>query len=210
MGLIRHFWVAQLRSAVRRTGCALIRCVAASTNRPERYIIKKRSIKLLYALKMMLMPVLNFSNPAAAQPNAHLPVPQPAAVLALHAKAGEAAALLKALANPDRLLLLCQLVGAERTVTQLGDLAGVQQPSLSQQLAVLRGERLVATRREGKNIFYRLASPAATAVLQTLYGLFCQPLADAAAAGAAPVLATASAAAPLPRRRTVRPAQGLA
>ena len=89
-------------------------------------------------------------------------------------RATEAANLLKALANPDRLLLLCQLVGGERTVTELGVLAQIAQPSLSQQLGVLRGERLVATRREGKNMFYRVASPAALTVLETLYGLFCK------------------------------------
>lgn len=88
-------------------------------------------------------------------------------------RATEAANLLKALANPDRLLLLCQLVGGEHTVTELGVLAHIEQPSLSQQLGVLRGERLVATRREGKNVFYRVASPAALAVLETLYVLFC-------------------------------------
>ena len=89
-------------------------------------------------------------------------------------RATEAANLLKALANPDRLLLLCQLVGGERSVTELGVLAQIAQPSLSQQLGVLRGERLVATRREGKNMFYRVASPAALTVLETLYGLFCK------------------------------------
>lgn len=89
-------------------------------------------------------------------------------------RATEAASLLKALANPDRLLLLCQLVGGERSVTELGVLAQIEQPSLSQQLGVLRGERLVATRREGKNVFYRVASPAALTVLETLYGLFCK------------------------------------
>ena len=90
-----------------------------------------------------------------------------------HARAIEAATLLKALANPDRLLLLCQLVDGERTVTELGVLARIEQPSLSQQLGVLRGERLVATRREGKKVFYRIASPPAMTVLETLYGLFC-------------------------------------
>lgn len=94
----------------------------------------------------------------------------------LQAHAGEAAALLKALANPDRLLLLCQLVGGERSVSALGALAGIEQPSLSQQLAVLRGERLVATRREGKQVLYRIASPAALTVLETLHALFCDPL----------------------------------
>jgi ArsR family transcriptional regulator len=93
----------------------------------------------------------------------------------LQARAGEAAALLKALANPDRLLLLCQLVAGERSVGELGTLAGIEQPSLSQHLGVLRGERLVATRRDGKQVIYRIASPAALTVLEALYGLFCDP-----------------------------------
>lgn len=91
----------------------------------------------------------------------------------LPAHAQDAAQLLKALANPDRLLLLCQLVEGERSVTDLGALSGIPQPSLSQQLAVLRGERLVSTRREGKRVIYRVNSPDALAILQTLYGLFC-------------------------------------
>ncbi len=93
----------------------------------------------------------------------------------LQTKALEAASLLKALANPDRLLLLCQMVDAERSVAELGELTGIAQPSLSQQLGVLRGEQLVATRREGKHVLYSVDSPAALAVLQTLYGLFCEP-----------------------------------
>lgn len=101
--------------------------------------------------------------------------PMAASSIDLHARAGEAAALLKALANPDRLLLLCQLVGGERSVGDLGALAGIEQPSLSQQLGVLRGERLVATRRDGKQVIYRIASPAAMNVLEVLYGLFCEP-----------------------------------
>lgn len=93
----------------------------------------------------------------------------------LQAKAQEAASLLKALAHPDRLLLLCQLVAIERSVGELGGLTGIAQPSLSQQLGVLRGERLVSTRREGKHVFYRVDSPPALAVLETLHGLFCKP-----------------------------------
>jgi DNA-binding transcriptional ArsR family regulator len=99
----------------------------------------------------------------------------------LQAQATEAAALLKALANPARLLLLCQLIERERTVTELGVLAGIEQPSLSQQLGILRGERLVTTRREGKNVFYRIASPAALTVLGTLNELFCSQPATLAA-----------------------------
>ena len=106
----------------------------------------------------------------------------------LQARAGEAAALLKALANPDRLLLLCQLVGGERSVNDLGVSVGIEQPSLSQQLGVLRGERLVATRREGKQVIYRIASPAALTVLEALYGLFCDPaqVSPSAKVGSAP------------------------
>jgi ArsR family transcriptional regulator len=93
----------------------------------------------------------------------------------LKSSAGEAAALLKALANPDRLLLLCQLVGGERSVGEMGASAGIEQPSLSQQLGVLRGEGLVATRREGRQVVYRIASPAALAMLDVLHTLFCDP-----------------------------------
>lgn len=104
------------------------------------------------------------------------PSAPPASSMDLQARAGEAAALLKALANPDRLLLLCQLVSGDRSVSELGVSAGIEQPSLSQQLGVLRAERLVATRREGKQVIYRIASPAALTVLEALYGLFCDPV----------------------------------
>ncbi|MGX9080085.1 metalloregulator ArsR/SmtB family transcription factor, partial [Klebsiella pneumoniae] len=92
----------------------------------------------------------------------------------MEANASRAVALLKALANPDRLLLLCQLSQGERNVSELEALLGIQQPTLSQQLAVLRREGLVETRRDGKQIFYRISSPAALAVIETLYRLFCE------------------------------------
>ncbi|HBZ99434.1 MAG TPA: transcriptional regulator, partial [Pseudomonas sp.] len=62
----------------------------------------------------------------------------------------------------------------ERNVSELEQLLGIQQPTLSQQLAVLRREGLVATRREGKQIHYRISSPEALAVITTLYQLFCE------------------------------------
>lgn len=133
-------------------------------------------MKLSYDLHQMQAISLPLEQPAAGpQALAATPATGPEATVNLQAKAGEAAALLKALANPGRLLLLCQLVAGERSVNELGSLAGMAQPSLSQQLAVLRGERLVATRREGKQVVYRIASPAALKLLQTLYGLFCEP-----------------------------------
>jgi len=91
----------------------------------------------------------------------------------LQAAAGQASGLLKALANPGRLLLLCQMTQGEFAVGALEALTGIRQPTLSQQLTVLRDERLVATRREGKQVFYRIASPEALAVLQVLYELYC-------------------------------------
>jgi DNA-binding transcriptional ArsR family regulator len=91
----------------------------------------------------------------------------------LRANADAAGQLLKALANPDRLLLLCQLAQGERSVGELEVQLGIQQPTLSQQLAVLRREGLVETRRDGKQIHYRISSPAALAVIDTLYRLFC-------------------------------------
>jgi len=91
----------------------------------------------------------------------------------LSAAADQAQQLLKALANRDRLLLLCQLVDGERNVGELEQQLGIVQPTLSQQLAVLRREGLVATRREGKLVYYRVASDDALAIIHTLYALFC-------------------------------------
>ena len=91
----------------------------------------------------------------------------------LRSSADQAHQLLKALANRDRLLLLCQLVDGERNVGELEELLRIVQPTLSQQLAVLRREGLVDTRREGKLVYYRVASREALAILHTLYGLYC-------------------------------------
>ncbi len=87
--------------------------------------------------------------------------------------ADRACRMMKVLANPDRLLILCQLSQGERRVGELEDLLGIAQPTLSQQLTVLRDEELVSTRREGKTIHYALTSPKALAVIQVLYEQFC-------------------------------------
>jgi len=92
---------------------------------------------------------------------------------AMREAAGRAGALLKALANPDRLLLLCQLTQGEQRVGELESVLDLRQPSLSQQLGVLRQEGLVTTRRDGKQIYYSIASQEALAVLQLLYRLYC-------------------------------------
>lgn len=87
--------------------------------------------------------------------------------------AERATAMLRTLANGDRLLLLCQLTQGECCVSDLEALLNIHQPTLSQQLGVLRNEGLVATRREGKHIYYRVSDPAVLALLKTLYSLYC-------------------------------------
>lgn len=91
----------------------------------------------------------------------------------MQAASVRACALLKTLGNPDRLLLLCQLTRGEFCVSEFESMLGIRQPTLSQQLGVLREEKLVNTRREGKQIYYSLASKEATAIMQVLYELFC-------------------------------------
>lgn len=91
----------------------------------------------------------------------------------MRAAAAQASSLMKALANPDRLMLLCQLAQGEQPVGALEAALDIRQPTLSQQLAVLRQEGLVATRRDGKQIHYSVASPEALAVLRLLYQLYC-------------------------------------
>lgn len=92
---------------------------------------------------------------------------------ALREAAGSAVATLKVLANEDRLLLLCQLSQGEMCVSDLEATLGIRQPTLSQQLGVLRNEGVVETRREGKQIFYSVADRNLLKVLELLYRLYC-------------------------------------
>jgi ArsR family transcriptional regulator len=93
----------------------------------------------------------------------------------LEARAAAAARLLRALANEHRLLILCHLVEGEMSVGQLQAIVGLSQSALSQHLAVLREEGLVATRRESQTIWYRIDDPAALRVVETLADIFCPP-----------------------------------
>jgi len=93
----------------------------------------------------------------------------------MKASAGNACRLMKVLSNPDRLMLLCQLTQGEKRVGELEEILGIVQPTLSQQLTVLREEELVATRRDGKNIYYQISSPQALAVMEVMYQQFCNP-----------------------------------
>lgn len=98
----------------------------------------------------------------------------------MKARVEEASAFLKTLANPDRLLIACALVGGERSVGELEALLDLRQPALSQQIAGLRAAGLITGRKEGKQVFYRLADPRVQTFIDTMHGLFCAAPGDAA------------------------------
>ena len=91
----------------------------------------------------------------------------------LRAHAGDAAQLLKALANEKRLMILCLLAEGERSVGELNTQVDLSQSALSQHLAVLREDGLVTTRREAQAIFYGLADGPAKRIVETLHSLYC-------------------------------------
>ncbi len=93
----------------------------------------------------------------------------------MHSKAGTAANMLKHLAHPSRLMVLCELGQGERSVSELGDVVGLSQSALSQHLAKLRTARLVSTRRESQTIYYSLADPGVIKIIGTLYEVYCRP-----------------------------------
>ena len=94
----------------------------------------------------------------------------------MHQSAQNACLLLKTLSNTDRLMLVCQLAQGEKCVSELENLLGIGQPTLSQQLGVLRDNEMVSTRREGKHIYYRIANPKALALIDVLYTEYCQTI----------------------------------
>ncbi|QEE35264.1 winged helix-turn-helix transcriptional regulator [Octadecabacter sp. SW4] len=98
---------------------------------------------------------------------------------AMDAAAGEAADVLKALSNPQRLRLLCALLPGERCVGDLEEALGASQSYVSGQLARLRAEGFVACDRDGRTIRYRLADPRIGPILERLYEVFCPDAAPA-------------------------------
>jgi ArsR family transcriptional regulator, virulence genes transcriptional regulator len=91
----------------------------------------------------------------------------------LEASAGEASELLKAMASPHRLMLLCLMVDGEKSVSELTEELGLRQATVSQHLARLRQEGLVETRRDGQTIYYSIANDAVAAIIQVLYKTYC-------------------------------------
>lgn len=96
----------------------------------------------------------------------------------MHETAEQVADLMKVLAHPKRLLILCQLVEGERSVGELARLLGMREQAMSQQLALLRKDGLVTTRREGQTIHYALARGDIAVLLDFLYRTYCAPDAE--------------------------------
>jgi ArsR family transcriptional regulator, virulence genes transcriptional regulator len=94
---------------------------------------------------------------------------------AMQKRANEATSLLSAMCNEKRLMILCQLIDSERTVNELAKLVGAPQPTVSQHLGLLRRERLINVRQDGRTRFYSLAGNEAREILGTLQSLYCEP-----------------------------------
>ena len=103
-------------------------------------------------------------------PDAAKPMPT---AIDMQSHAADAASLMKALGNESRLMVLCMLAEGERSVGELNDMIPLSQAALSQQLARLRKEGLVSTRRESQTIYYALSSGPADQVIQLLHEIYC-------------------------------------
>jgi ArsR family transcriptional regulator, virulence genes transcriptional regulator len=97
---------------------------------------------------------------------------------AMQTAAGRASDLLKALANRHRLMIICQLIDAERSVGELAAFLGIRDSTVSQHLALLRKDGLVSARRDGQTIWYRIGSGPAREVVKTLYRVYCAQTPD--------------------------------
>jgi DNA-binding transcriptional ArsR family regulator len=104
----------------------------------------------------------------------------------MNVAAEQAADLLKSLANRHRLLIVCQLIEGERSVGELTEFLGIRDSTVSQHLALLRKDGVVAARRDGQTIWYSISSVPARKVLEVLYGVYCgaQPLSEPRTSGA--------------------------
>jgi len=92
----------------------------------------------------------------------------------LRENAGIASEFLKTLSNVSRLIMLCQLAEGEKSVSELTELLDERQPTVSQQLARLRSEKLVLARRDGQQVFYSLASEEVRSLILALHATFCR------------------------------------
>lgn len=101
--------------------------------------------------------------------------PKPSALDEIQAHVGEASRLLRALANPRRLQILCALIDGELSVSELNARVLLSQSALSQHLALLRVQQLLKTRRAGQTVYYTLPDGAALRILHVLHEIYCEP-----------------------------------
>lgn len=94
-------------------------------------------------------------------------------IASMRSASNEVVEILKTLGNTDRLLILCQLSQSDLCVKDMEDMLDIRQPTLSQQLSVLRSQGVVKTRREGKYIYYSIADEKLLKILELLYELYC-------------------------------------
>lgn len=92
---------------------------------------------------------------------------------AMRNQSESASKLLKALANPQRLRILCLLIEQEMTVGQINEKIELSQSALSQHLAILRDKELVTTRKQAQTVFYQVTDGPVTEIIQTLHDLYC-------------------------------------
>ncbi len=110
-----------------------------------------------------------------SRPAPPAPAMPESAAMQMEAQAGEAAELLKAMANPQRLRMLCLLIEREMSVGEINALVPLSQSALSQHLAVLRERQLVKTRREAQTVYYSVADGTVHDVIEALHRNFCRP-----------------------------------
>lgn len=92
----------------------------------------------------------------------------------MQGNAKKAESMLKMLANSNRLLILCNLVQSEKTVNEIVEIVGLSQSAISQHLAKLRNENIVESEKRGQLVYYRICSPEVSAILSTLYLIYCR------------------------------------
>ena len=144
---------------------------SASPAHPGAHPALRQTLKSAPLAAILFDPRTGADPMATANPKQ--PGPKDFDLTAMQQHAGEAARLLKALANERRLQVLCLLAGGERSVCEINQMLDLSQSALSQHLAVLRDEGLVRTRREAQMIFYSLEPGPAARVMETLYGIYC-------------------------------------
>lgn len=114
-------------------------------------------------------------EPIHSPPDGDAAPAAPLQAAAMHEAAEAASDLLKSLANRHRLMIVCQLIEGERPVGELAAFLEVRDSTVSQHLALLRKDGVVAARRDGQTIWYSIANPTARAVVETLYQAYCAP-----------------------------------